>query len=101
MIVVRTAIPKLREVSPASASSFRQEVLPVIGVEVNQPHTIIIPTREARTRLLFLEASPPFTRCLPVGLVLVILTSRFDATRELFWNGPHNFEPRVDNEDDT
>ncbi|GBO30438.1 hypothetical protein AVEN_74022-1 [Araneus ventricosus] len=32
---------------------------------------------------------------------LVILTSRFEATRELFWDGPRNFEPRSDYEDDT
>ncbi|GBL92602.1 hypothetical protein AVEN_123779-1 [Araneus ventricosus] len=32
---------------------------------------------------------------------LVILTSRFEATRGLFWDGPRNFEPRSDDEDDT
>ncbi|GBO06676.1 hypothetical protein AVEN_79355-1 [Araneus ventricosus] len=32
-------------------------------------------------------------------LVLGILTSRFEATRGLFWDGPRNFEPRSD--DDT
>ncbi|GBM10226.1 hypothetical protein AVEN_177494-1 [Araneus ventricosus] len=44
------------------------------------------------------------TRNLPCGglvLVLVILTSRFEATRGLFWDGPRNFEPRSDDEDDT
>ncbi|GBN70773.1 hypothetical protein AVEN_84384-1 [Araneus ventricosus] len=35
------------------------------------------------------------------SLVLVILTSRFEATRGLFWDGPRNFEPRSDDEDDT
>ncbi|GBL76517.1 hypothetical protein AVEN_48812-1 [Araneus ventricosus] len=32
---------------------------------------------------------------------LGILTSRFEATRGLFWDGPRNFEPRSDDEDDT
>ncbi|GBM92038.1 hypothetical protein AVEN_5499-1 [Araneus ventricosus] len=32
---------------------------------------------------------------------LVTLTSRSEATRGLFWDGPHNFEPRSDDEDDT
>ncbi|GBM31246.1 hypothetical protein AVEN_223444-1 [Araneus ventricosus] len=31
---------------------------------------------------------------------LVILTSRFEATRGLFWDGPRNFEPRSDEEGD-
>ncbi|GBM97638.1 hypothetical protein AVEN_101954-1 [Araneus ventricosus] len=30
----------------------------------------------------------------------VLLTSRFEATRRLFWDGPRNFEPRSDDEDD-
>ncbi|GBN92175.1 hypothetical protein AVEN_261977-1 [Araneus ventricosus] len=30
-----------------------------------------------------------------------ILTSRFEATRGLFWDGPRNFEPLSDDEDDT
>ncbi|GBM19518.1 hypothetical protein AVEN_107989-1 [Araneus ventricosus] len=34
-------------------------------------------------------------------LSLVILTSRFEATRGLFWDVPRNFEPRSDDEDDT
>ncbi|GBM50111.1 hypothetical protein AVEN_185497-1 [Araneus ventricosus] len=29
---------------------------------------------------------------------LVILTSRFEATRGLFWDGRRNFEPRSDDE---
>ncbi|GBN03889.1 hypothetical protein AVEN_132942-1 [Araneus ventricosus] len=32
---------------------------------------------------------------------LVILTSRFEATRGLFWDGPRNFEPRSNEENDT
>ncbi|GBM99918.1 hypothetical protein AVEN_248275-1 [Araneus ventricosus] len=40
--------------------------------------------------------SPKHKRCR-----LVILTSRFEATRGLFWDGPRNFEPRSDDEDDT
>ncbi|GBO34291.1 hypothetical protein AVEN_32896-1 [Araneus ventricosus] len=32
---------------------------------------------------------------------LVILTSSFEATRGLFWDGPRNFEPWSDDEDDT
>ncbi|GBN04046.1 hypothetical protein AVEN_220255-1 [Araneus ventricosus] len=32
---------------------------------------------------------------------LVRLTSRFEATRGLFRDGPRNFEPRSDAEDDT
>ncbi|GBM70969.1 hypothetical protein AVEN_102907-1 [Araneus ventricosus] len=28
----------------------------------------------------------------------VILTSRFEATRGLFWDGPRNFQPRLDDE---
>ncbi|GBM96674.1 hypothetical protein AVEN_69283-1 [Araneus ventricosus] len=32
---------------------------------------------------------------------LVILASRFEAIRRLFWDGPRNFEPRSDDEDDT
>ncbi|GBM17764.1 hypothetical protein AVEN_99646-1 [Araneus ventricosus] len=32
---------------------------------------------------------------------LVVLASRFEATRGLFWDGPRNFEPRSDDEDDT
>ncbi|GBO23965.1 hypothetical protein AVEN_89981-1, partial [Araneus ventricosus] len=32
---------------------------------------------------------------------LVILMSRFDATRGLFWDGPRYFQPRSDDEDDT
>ncbi|GBL85747.1 hypothetical protein AVEN_193192-1 [Araneus ventricosus] len=35
------------------------------------------------------------------GFGLVILTSRFEATRGLFCDGPRNFEPWSDNEDDT
>ncbi|GBM15041.1 hypothetical protein AVEN_266927-1 [Araneus ventricosus] len=31
-------------------------------------------------------------------LGLVILTSRFEATRGLFWDGPRNCEPRSDTE---
>ncbi|GBM61684.1 hypothetical protein AVEN_57116-1 [Araneus ventricosus] len=31
---------------------------------------------------------------------LVILTSRFEAARGLFWDGPRNFEPRSDVEGD-
>ncbi|GBM01685.1 hypothetical protein AVEN_271937-1 [Araneus ventricosus] len=31
---------------------------------------------------------------------LLILTSRFEATRELFWDGPPNFEPQSDDKDD-
>ncbi|GBM93752.1 hypothetical protein AVEN_190390-1, partial [Araneus ventricosus] len=34
-------------------------------------------------------------------LSLAILTSRFEATRGIFWNRPHKFEPRSDNENDT
>ncbi|GBM91409.1 hypothetical protein AVEN_204279-1 [Araneus ventricosus] len=34
-------------------------------------------------------------------LSLVILMSSFEATRGLFWDGPRNFEPRSDDEDDT
>ncbi|GBL74589.1 hypothetical protein AVEN_235500-1 [Araneus ventricosus] len=30
-----------------------------------------------------------------------MLTSRFEATRELFWDGPRNFESRSDDENDT
>ncbi|GBM09578.1 hypothetical protein AVEN_29430-1 [Araneus ventricosus] len=32
---------------------------------------------------------------------LVVFTSHFEATRGLFWDGPHNFEPRLDDEGDT
>ncbi|GBO30947.1 hypothetical protein AVEN_188906-1 [Araneus ventricosus] len=32
---------------------------------------------------------------------LVILTSRFEATQELFWEGPRHFEPRSDDEENT
>ncbi|GBM03980.1 hypothetical protein AVEN_99181-1 [Araneus ventricosus] len=32
---------------------------------------------------------------------LVILTSRFEDRRGVFWDGPRNFEPRSDGEDDT
>ncbi|GBL91472.1 hypothetical protein AVEN_136953-1 [Araneus ventricosus] len=35
------------------------------------------------------------------NLSLVIFTSRFEATRELFLDVPRNFEPRSDDEDDT
>ncbi|GBL98433.1 hypothetical protein AVEN_187762-1 [Araneus ventricosus] len=31
---------------------------------------------------------------------LIIFTSRFEATRRLFWDGPRNFEPHSDDEDD-
>ncbi|GBM94814.1 hypothetical protein AVEN_26526-1 [Araneus ventricosus] len=31
----------------------------------------------------------------------VVLTSRFEATRELFWDGPRHFEPRSDDEGGT
>ncbi|GBL86006.1 hypothetical protein AVEN_89066-1 [Araneus ventricosus] len=31
----------------------------------------------------------------------VILISRFEATRGLFWDGPRNFEPQSDDENDT
>ncbi|GBL74975.1 hypothetical protein AVEN_243783-1 [Araneus ventricosus] len=34
-------------------------------------------------------------------LYLIILMSRFEATRGLFWDGPRNFEPWSDDEDDT
>ncbi|GBO01579.1 hypothetical protein AVEN_35903-1 [Araneus ventricosus] len=36
---------------------------------------------------------------LEVGLVT--LTSRFEATRGLFWDGPRQFGPRSNDEDDT
>ncbi|GBM82761.1 hypothetical protein AVEN_272318-1 [Araneus ventricosus] len=36
-----------------------------------------------------------------VSFSLVILTSRFESTRGLFWDGPRNFHPRSDDEDDT
>ncbi|GBM82178.1 hypothetical protein AVEN_178935-1 [Araneus ventricosus] len=36
-----------------------------------------------------------------VRVSLVILTSRFEATRGLFWDEPRNFEPRSDDKDDT
>ncbi|GBM19274.1 hypothetical protein AVEN_133760-1, partial [Araneus ventricosus] len=36
-----------------------------------------------------------------VQLSSVTLTSLFQATRGLFWDGPRNFEPRSDDEDDT
>ncbi|GBN59886.1 hypothetical protein AVEN_180490-1 [Araneus ventricosus] len=42
----------------------------------------------------------PMNRSFGFHLVLVILTSRFEATRGLFWNGPRNFEPRSHDEDD-
>ncbi|GBL84706.1 hypothetical protein AVEN_191151-1 [Araneus ventricosus] len=35
------------------------------------------------------------------SLVLVLLISRFEATRGLFWDGSRNFEPRSEDEDDT
>ncbi|GBL71966.1 hypothetical protein AVEN_115011-1 [Araneus ventricosus] len=35
------------------------------------------------------------------SISLVILTSRFEATQGLFWDGPCNFEPRSDDEDGT
>ncbi|GBN16058.1 hypothetical protein AVEN_197252-1 [Araneus ventricosus] len=35
------------------------------------------------------------------GFVLVILTSRFEATRGLFWEKPPNFKLRTDDTDDT
>ncbi|GBM83697.1 hypothetical protein AVEN_253679-1 [Araneus ventricosus] len=34
------------------------------------------------------------------GPSLVTLTSCFEATNRLFWNGPRDFEPRSDDEDD-
>ncbi|GBM36232.1 hypothetical protein AVEN_97592-1 [Araneus ventricosus] len=34
------------------------------------------------------------------GLSLVILTFRFEAIRELHWNGPRYFKPRSDDEAD-
>ncbi|GBM34837.1 hypothetical protein AVEN_208040-1 [Araneus ventricosus] len=40
------------ESPPATARPLPQEVRSVIGVELTQPHTITIPTREARTHLL-------------------------------------------------
>ncbi|GBM03123.1 hypothetical protein AVEN_200815-1 [Araneus ventricosus] len=33
-------------------------------------------------------------------LLCHILTSRFEATRGLYWDGPRNFEPRSHDEDD-
>ncbi|GBN66470.1 hypothetical protein AVEN_26380-1 [Araneus ventricosus] len=43
-----------------------------------------------------------FQLCSTINLVfLVMLTSRFEATRGLFWDGLCNFEPRSDDEDDT
>ncbi|GBN71044.1 hypothetical protein AVEN_35445-1 [Araneus ventricosus] len=32
---------------------------------------------------------------------LVMILSSFEATRELFWDGPRNFEQRLDDEDGT
>ncbi|GBL84793.1 hypothetical protein AVEN_93829-1 [Araneus ventricosus] len=32
---------------------------------------------------------------------VIMLTPHFEATRALFWDGPHSFEPRSDDEDDT
>ncbi|GBM87907.1 hypothetical protein AVEN_170922-1 [Araneus ventricosus] len=34
-----------------------------------------------------------------IPLILVLLTSCFEATRGLFWDGPRNSEPRPDDED--
>ncbi|GBL79901.1 hypothetical protein AVEN_28953-1 [Araneus ventricosus] len=42
----------------------------------------------------------PYSK-LPGLVSLVILTSRFEATRGVFWDGPRKFEPRLDDEDDT
>ncbi|GBM76355.1 hypothetical protein AVEN_36972-1 [Araneus ventricosus] len=35
------------------------------------------------------------------GGLNILVTSRFEATRGLFWDRPPNFEPRSDEEDDT
>ncbi|GBN43514.1 hypothetical protein AVEN_9096-1 [Araneus ventricosus] len=45
----------------------------------------------------------PPTHCGPTKLKfrLVILTSHFKATRGIFLDGRHNFEPRSDDEEDT
>ncbi|GBM12348.1 hypothetical protein AVEN_51088-1, partial [Araneus ventricosus] len=39
--------------------------------------------------------------CSTCQFSLDILTSRFQATRGLSWDGPRNFGPRSDDEDDT
>ncbi|GBN31070.1 hypothetical protein AVEN_171065-1 [Araneus ventricosus] len=55
---------------------------------------------KARNVTAACEYNKAFYFCL-VWLRLVILTSRFIATRELFWDGPRNFEPWSADEDDT
>ncbi|GBN55151.1 hypothetical protein AVEN_213934-1 [Araneus ventricosus] len=42
-----------------------------------------------------------FLTCSKSRFGLVILTSRFEATRGLLWDGPRNFEPRSNDEEDT
>ncbi|GBM91568.1 hypothetical protein AVEN_84476-1, partial [Araneus ventricosus] len=44
-------------------------------------------------------ASRALARAASVSFSLVILTSRFEATGGLFWEGPRNVEPRSDDED--
>ncbi|GBN50861.1 hypothetical protein AVEN_64312-1 [Araneus ventricosus] len=42
-----------------------------------------------------------FPKSCPLLVSLVILTSRFEAARGLFWDGPRNFETRSDDDEDT
>ncbi|GBM06826.1 hypothetical protein AVEN_173586-1 [Araneus ventricosus] len=45
------------------------------------------------------DESPSFRLPLSPKFSLSTLTSRFEATRGPFWDGPHHFEPRSDDED--
>ncbi|GBL72274.1 hypothetical protein AVEN_115236-1 [Araneus ventricosus] len=59
--------------------------------------TIIVQPEEPRTclRQLLIMVRPPRQ------FSLVILTSRFEVTRGLFWDSPCNSEPRSEDEGDT
>ncbi|GBO34653.1 hypothetical protein AVEN_165552-1 [Araneus ventricosus] len=58
--------------------------------------------RARRSKIFLLTATKAGLRRLAsFGGSLVVLMSHFEATRGLFWDGPRNFEPWSDDEDDT
>ncbi|GBN26455.1 hypothetical protein AVEN_60372-1 [Araneus ventricosus] len=101
-------LPGLKRIHPCHASchTYHGPAPPERGTfrhlsSGNSTHTIAISTREARIRiligrLLIRELAVP---SVGAWVRLDIVTSRFSATRRLFWNRPRTFDPWSDGED--
>ncbi|GBN87281.1 hypothetical protein AVEN_16232-1, partial [Araneus ventricosus] len=76
--IVRKENPDLILKDRPSRQKYRRQIAPITSAPCDDPLSVM---------------DPKFS--------LVILTSRFEETRGLFWDGPRNFEPRSDDEIDT